>query len=141
MRHFTTKEDLLLIIKDGFLRSLKEEGKEKGRVYFEEYHDNDYLLDFILSDETKKHLTKDNYVSLFFDSTVLKQHDIKIEKSTDLTKLETTIGIGTIFTKEEQSQIGDYYIVTNQNVPLQLSTKETKKMLEGYNGFSNININ
>jgi hypothetical protein len=129
IRHFTTKEKLPLIIKDGYLKSLKLEGKEKGSIYFEEYKGNDYLIDFILSDESKKRLTTDDYVSLFFEAEVLKQHDIEVKQCNDQTKAETTIGIGTIFTEEQQSQIGDYYMVVNQILPLGLSTDETKRMI------------
>jgi hypothetical protein len=132
LRHFTTKEKLPLIIKDSYLKSLKFIGKEKGRLYFEEYKGNDFIIDFVLSDETKKHLTKDDYVSLFFESEVLKQDDIEIEHSTDQTKKETVIGIDSVFTKEEQSQIGDYYMVIDQFVPLRLSTDETKRILEEF---------
>ncbi|MDF9450949.1 hypothetical protein [Bacillus toyonensis] len=43
LRHFTTKEKLPLIIKDGYLKSIKFKGKEKGRLYFEEYKGNDFF--------------------------------------------------------------------------------------------------
>lgn len=127
LRHFTTKEKLTLIINDGHLKSLKLDGKEKGRLYFEEYKGNDFLIEFILSDHTKGRFKKDDYVSLFFESEVLKQNGIKIEKPTDHGKKETEVGIGFIFSKEEQSQIGDYYMVVDQVVPLTLSTDGTKK--------------
>jgi len=106
--------------------------QEKGRLYFEEYKGNNFLIDFVLSDESKKHLTQVDYISLFFESEVLKQNYIEIKQSTIYTKKEAVVGIDTFFTKEEQSQIGDYYIVIDQIVPLRLSTNETKRLLEEF---------
>lgn len=135
LRHFTTKEKLSLIINDGYLKSLKndETDSEKGKIYFEEYNNNDFLLNFILSDFKYKDLTKNDFVPLLFDSNVLQDNDIKVELSTSgHTKVETEILIGTLYTKEEQSQIGDYYIVSNQVVPLYLCTDETKRILDTF---------
>lgn len=129
LRHVTTKDKIPLILTDGYLKSTTTNKKERGRVYFEEYKGNDFLIDFINNSEGKKHLTKDDFVSLIFDSEVLEQNRIEITLSTDQTKSETLVLIGTLYSAEQQEQIGDYYYVLNQTIPIELCTTETQQLL------------
>jgi hypothetical protein len=128
LRHYTRKEYLPSILRDGYLKAKDKPGKrDHNTVSFEEYMGNDFILRGFLKD---KHWSEEEVIPLFFDGKMAKEEGVPF-KDIGYTKAENLIFIDTGDIDEEQyAQIGEYFFVEG-NLPLHYLTDKSKKEI-GY---------
>ena len=128
LRHITNLKHLKEIVTDGCLNNSKgtnrKNSSDNGRNYFEEYKNNDILLE-----KFPKMKGWDEAIALDFDAEKMLAEGILYKKSTDNTKIQ--LKFYSFFSQEEFNEVGDFYYIPG-TVSLKDLTTDSKDKLKEY---------